>query len=794
MPAGEYYDYHAKYVAEDTQYLCPGLHGAAETEMRALALEAFRTAGCSGWGRVDVMRDRNGANYLLEVNTAPGMTSHSLVPKAAKRVRHRVRRPGVARSSKPASTRRPRGSDAMMFATRKRNRRKPERAGRGLSLAWLKPMLAGGVQSALGVAGCWSASASCCGDWRSSFDRPIGQVEVGGQFQRVAPVQIEEVVAPFRGAGFLSVDLDALRAALESIPWVDRARVERRWPNGVRVFITEHVAAARWGEDGLMNTRGELFLRHARHIPPELPQLDRAGGHRSAGRAAVPRDVSAPARGRHAPVAGRARCARRVAAHARRTASRCGSAGRTSQARLERFIAIASPVVAAARRARSATSTCATATVSRSAGTRPRASRTAPRTQRQMPRKNDRNLIVGLDIGTSKVVAIVGEMTHDGRIEVVGLGSHPSRGLKRGVVVNIESTVQSIQRAVEEAELMAGCEIHSVYAGIAGSHVRSLNSHGIVAIRNKEVTSEDVDRVIDAARAVAIPADQKILHILPQEFLIDSQEGIREPIGMSGVRLEAKVHIVTGAESAAQNIVKCVQRCGLAVEDVVLEQLASSYAVLADDEKELGVCLVDIGGGTTDIAVFSGGAIRHTAVIPIAGDQVTNDIAVSLRTPTHHAEEIKMKFACALSQLANSDETIEVPSVGDRPPRRLARQTLAEVVEPRYEELFALIREELRRSGFEEVIAAGVVLTGGSAKMEGAVELAEEVFHMPVRLGIPQHITGLVDVVSNPIHSTGVGLLLYGRENYLRGRRDEPLGGNVRGVLDRMRAWFQGNF
>jgi cell division protein FtsA len=409
-------------------------------------------------------------------------------------------------------------------------------------------------------------------------------------------------------------------------------------------------------------------------------------------------------------------------------------------------------------------------------------------------RKNDRNLIVGLDIGTSKVVAIVGELGHDGTLEVVGLGSHPSRGLKRGVVVNIESTVQSIQRAVEEAELMAGCEIHSVYAGIAGSHVRSLNSHGIVAIRNKEVTSEDVERVIDAARAVAIPADQKILHILPQEFLIDSQEGIREPIGMSGVRLEAKVHIVTGAESAAQNIVKCVQRCGLAVEDVVLEQLASSYAVLADDEKELGVCLVDIGGGTTDIAVFSGGAIRHTAVIPIAGDQVTNDIAVSLRTPTHHAEEIKMKFACALSQLANSDETIEVPSVGDRPPRRLARQTLAEVVEPRYEELFALVREELRRSGFEEVIAAGVVLTGGSAKMEGAVELAEEVFHMPVRLGIPQHISGLVDVVSNPIHSTGVGLLLYGRENFMRGRRELPLGGGARSLLERMKAWFQGNF
>jgi cell division protein FtsA len=414
-----------------------------------------------------------------------------------------------------------------------------------------------------------------------------------------------------------------------------------------------------------------------------------------------------------------------------------------------------------------------------------------------MSKKLDRNLIVGLDIGTSKVVALVGEIRSDNSIEIIGLGSHPSRGLKKGVVVNIESTVQSIQRAVEEAELMAGCQINSVYAGIAGSHVRSLNSHGIVAIRNKEVTAEDVDRVIDAARAVAIPADQKILHILPQEFIIDNQEGIREPVGMAGVRLEAKVHIVTGAESAAQNIVKCVQRCGLTVEDVVLEQLASSYAVLADDEKELGVCLVDIGGGTTDIAVFSGGAIRYTAVIPIAGDQVTNDIAVSLRTPTHHAEEIKMKYACALSQLAHADETIEVPSVGDRPPRRLARQTLAEVVEPRYEELFQMVRMELQRSGYEEVIAAGVVLTGGSSKMEGAVELAEEIFHMPVRLGSPQHITGLADVVRNPIYATGVGLLLYGRENYVRSsRRDAPIVSqiNVRNVWERMKGWFRGDF
>ena len=411
-----------------------------------------------------------------------------------------------------------------------------------------------------------------------------------------------------------------------------------------------------------------------------------------------------------------------------------------------------------------------------------------------MRKRTDRDLIVGLDIGTSKVLALVGEVGANGAIEVLGIGSQPSRGLKKGVVVNIESTVQSIQRAVEEAELMAGCEIHAVFAGIAGSHVRSLNSHGVVAIRDREVTPGDVEHVIDAARAVAIPADQKILHVLPQEFIVDGQEGIRDPIGMSGVRLEAKVHIVTGAESAAQNIEKCIKRCGLEVEDVVLEQLASSFAVLTDDEKDLGVCMVDIGGGTTDIAVFAQGAIRHTAVIPIAGDQVTNDIAVSMRTPTQHAEDIKIRYACALSQLANPDETIEVPSVGDRPARRLARQTLAEVVEPRYEELFALVRDELRRSGFEELVVAGVVLTGGSARMEGAIELAEEVFHLPVRLGLPQQVQGLVDVVRNPIYATGVGLLLYARDNLLPARRTRSLGGNAKTTINRMRAWFQGNF
>ena len=382
-------------------------------------------------------------------------------------------------------------------------------------------------------------------------------------------------------------------------------------------------------------------------------------------------------------------------------------------------------------------------------------------------------MLVGLDIGTSKVVAIVGTVTADGGLEIVGLGSHPSRGLKKGVVVNIESTIQSIQRAIEEAELMSGCDIHSVYVGIAGSHISSLNSNGIVAIKEKEVVEADLVRVIDAAKAVAIPADQSILHVLPQEYIIDSQEGIKEPLGMCGVRLEAKVHIVAGAQNAVQNIDKCVRRCGLEVDQIILEQLASAQAVLTDDEKELGVCMVDIGGGTTDMAIFTEGAIRHTAVIPIAGDQVTNDIAMAFATPTQHAEEIKIKYACALSQLAGENETIKVPSVGDRSARELTRQALAEVVEPRYEELFSLIKAELRRSGFEDMIPAGLVLTGGTSKMEGAVELAEEVFHVPVRLASPFGISGLADVVNNPIHATGVGLLQYGLKQLHAGKKSK---------------------
>jgi len=407
-----------------------------------------------------------------------------------------------------------------------------------------------------------------------------------------------------------------------------------------------------------------------------------------------------------------------------------------------------------------------------------------------MAKKIERNIIVGLDIGTSKVAAIVAEHTGNDEIEIIGIGTAPSKGLKKGVVVNLESTVHSIRRAIEEAELMAGCHIQSVFAGIAGSHIKSLNSHGIVAIKDKEVRQYDIDRVIDSARAVAIPADQKILHILPQEFVIDQQEGIKEPIGMSGIRLEAKVHMVTGSVSAAQNIIKCIRRCGLEVEDIVLEQLASCTSVLTEDEKELGVCLIDIGGGTTDIAIFSEGAIKHTAVIPIAGDQVTNDIAVALRTPTKSAEEIKCQYACALTQLVSTEEMINVPSIGDREPRKISAQNLAEIVEPRYEELMLLVQAELRRSGYEDLIAAGVVLTGGSSKVQGLVDLAEEIFHMPVRMGVPQYVSGLSDVVQNSIYSTGVGLLLYGKDH--NGRLDEGKGND--GILARMKNWFQGNF
>ncbi|BDV44454.1 cell division protein FtsA [Geotalea uraniireducens] len=401
------------------------------------------------------------------------------------------------------------------------------------------------------------------------------------------------------------------------------------------------------------------------------------------------------------------------------------------------------------------------------------------------------NLIVGLDIGTTKICAIVGNVTEDG-IDIVGIGTSPSRGMRKGVVINIESTVASIKKAIEEAELMAGCEIRSVYAGIAGGHIKGFNSQGVIAIKNREVTSDDVKRVIDAAKAIAIPMDREVIHILPQEFIIDDQDGIREPLGMSGVRLEAKVHIVTGAVASAQNIVKACNRAGLDVADIVLEQLASSESVLSADEKELGVALVDIGGGTTDIAIFVDGAIKHTAVLSLGGNHLTNDIAVGLRTPMAEAEKIKQKYGCCLTSIVGKDETIEVPSVGGRKPRVLSRQLLAEILEPRVEEIFTLVNREIVKSGFEDLIASGVVITGGTTILEGMPELAEQVFNLPVRRGLPQQIGGIVDVVNSPVYATGVGLVVYGSKNigireFPTAQTDENM---FRRVTRRMKEWF----
>lgn len=408
--------------------------------------------------------------------------------------------------------------------------------------------------------------------------------------------------------------------------------------------------------------------------------------------------------------------------------------------------------------------------------------------------RDTRNLLVALDIGTSKIVTLVAEITPEDTLTLIGMGSHPSRGMKKGVVVNIESTVNAIQRSLEEAELMADAKIKDVITGIAGSHIKSFNSHGMVAIKDKEVQQYDIDRVIETARAVNIPMEQQVLHILEQEFVIDGQGGVRQPHGMSGMRLEVKVHIVTGAVSAAQNIMKCVRRCGLEVRDLMLQPLASADAVLLEDERDLGVCLVDIGGGTTDIAVFTDGAIKHTSVIPIAGDQITNDIAMALRTPTKDAEELKIAHGVALRQLASSTEMIEVPGVGDRGPRELSRQTLAEVIEPRVEELYSLIQRELRSSGLEELLSSGIVITGGSSLMKGMVELGEEVFHMPVRVGLPNYSGALAEVVRNPRYSTGMGLLMAGLDQVKRDRHARIQGAGFKEIFERMKGWFKGNF
>ncbi len=407
---------------------------------------------------------------------------------------------------------------------------------------------------------------------------------------------------------------------------------------------------------------------------------------------------------------------------------------------------------------------------------------------RDMSNKRE-NLVVGLDIGTTKICAIVGAITDEG-LDIVGIGTSPSRGLRKGVVINIESTVNAIRKALQEAELMAGCEIKSVFAGIAGGHIKGLNSQGVIAIKNREVTNEDVRRVIDAAKALAIPMDREVIHILPQEFIIDDQDGIKEPLGMSGVRLEARVHIVTGAVASAQNIIKSCNKAGVDVGDIVLEQLASAEAVLTADEKDLGVALIDIGGGTTDIAIYVDGAIKHTSVLSLGGNHLTNDIAVGLRTPTAEAEKIKQASGCCLSSMVGKDETIEVPSVGGREPRILSRQLLAEILEPRVEEIFTLVNREIIKSGYEDLIASGVVITGGSAILPGMPELAEQIFDLPVRRGKPINIGGLIDVVNSPVYATGVGLVKYGSRNMQT--RNFVIGQEnlFDRVARRMKEWF----
>ncbi len=407
--------------------------------------------------------------------------------------------------------------------------------------------------------------------------------------------------------------------------------------------------------------------------------------------------------------------------------------------------------------------------------------------------KEYKDLVVGLDIGTAKIMVVVAEVQANGELKLAGLGVSSSHGLKRGVVVNIDATVQSIQQALKEAELMADCRIARVYTGITGSHIRGINSSGMVAIKDREVTPTDVARVIETAKAINISTDQRLLLVEPQEFVIDGQE-VKEPIGMSGIRLEAKVHIVTGAQSAAENIIKCVRRCGLEVDQLMLNPLASSQAILTDDEKELGVALVDIGAGTTDVAIFAGGAIRHTAVIPIAGDLITSDIAMALRTPTKDAEDIKVESGCAKQLLADPEQQVEVPGLGDRGPRMLSRQALAGVIEPRVEEIFALVQQVVRDSGFEEVLSSGIVLTGGSAVMPGMVELGEDIFLKPVRRGVPHYAGALSDMVSQPRAATVMGLLEEARLARVRGQKVAQKAGSVGGAFERMKNWFVGTF
>jgi len=571
----------------------------------------------------------------------------------------------------------------------------------------------------------------------------FNEVVVTTPLSRTNGAHLEAVIRAELSGTFFTMDLASARNALTRVPWVRDAGLRRQWPSRLEVTIEEHEPLAHFNEGGFVNTRGEVFDAEARD---ELPRF-----------------MGSEARARAIAI-GHLACARLPSARSRAAAP--GS-----------------------RR-----STCAIATVTRFACPHSEKRTSNPPHEKRKRMKDNKNLIVGLDIGTSKIVAIVAELSPEGVMNVIGLGSQPSRGLKKGVVVNIETTMATIQRVLEEAELMADCQIKEVYTGIAGSHIRCYTSHGMVAIKEKEVTQADIDRVVETAKAIPIPNDQQILHIVPQSFTIDGQDDVHEPLGMSGVRLEVDVHIVTGAVSAVENVTKCIRRCGLDVRDVILQPLASATAVLSDDEKDLGVCLIDIGGGTSDIAIYTGGAIRHTAVIPIAGDQVTNDIAMTLRTPTKEAEELKVRYGCALRQLADANDIIEVPGVGERAPRKLSRPMLAEVIEPRIEELFQFVQSEVRRSGFEEMISSGVVITGGSALLQGMTELGEEVFHMPVRVGVPTYSGGLADVVKSPRYATTVGLLLEGRDQFLRGQAARAQVTGIGGAAERMKNWFKANF
>ena len=645
-----------------------------------------------------------------------------------------------------------------------------------------------------------------------AVDRQVRVVTVEGQLAESEAAEIRRRIGQVLEGRLLTMDVSRLRERVLELSWPDKVSVRKVWPDTIVVRVARRTVVARWADSAYLTPGGEIVSTP--NGPLDVPVFDCAlaspreamevyrylQGMAADAHLVIERvsenEIGEWQLGFAAPAARRVELAPTAGVQAGNGGPTVMLGADSVRERMQRFLAAWSKFLVeraaavdyvdlrygsgmAVRWRQAAAHHAGSGTTGRSDGN-------------DMTSENDRARIVGLDIGTSKVAAIVAELAADGGIEVIGIGSHRSHGLKKGVVVDIESTVHSIQRAVEEAELMAGCPIDSVYAGIAGRHISSFNSHGIVAIRDREVLPQDLERVIDAAQAMPVPADQRTLHILPQEYVIDNQEGVREPLGMSGVRLEAKVHLVTCSVNAAQNIEKCIGQCGLKVNELVLEQWASSYSVLSEDERDLGVCLVDIGGGTTDIAVFTGGAIRHTKVIPIAGDQVTNDIATALRTPTQNAEEIKIKYACALPQLAQQQEMIKVPGVGDRPARELSRQTLAEVVEARYDELFTLIQAELRGSGFEDLIAAGVVLTGGASKMEGLAELAEEIFHVPVSVGSPGSVTGLKDIVRNPIYATGVGLLMYGKERQEgKAARDRRRGG---GTFGRFRNWLSENF